>query len=84
LLEAGLLEPGQRLYLGERSRLSARILADGSLKVNGLRGSIHQVAKQLLAAPANGWQHWYYLDPETGTRRPIDALRQILREGTKA
>jgi DNA modification methylase len=79
LLEAGLLEPGQRLYLGEHSKLSARILADGSLKANGLRGSIHEVAKQLLAAPANGWQHWYYLDPDSGRRRPIDALRQILR-----
>ncbi|MEX2144151.1 MAG: DNA methyltransferase [Anaerolineales bacterium] len=80
LLEAGLLEPGQRLFLGERGRLSARILADGSLKASGLRGSIHEVAKQLLAAPANGWQHWYYLDPQSGQRRPIDALRQILRE----
>src|SRR3990170_9053045 len=80
LLEAGLLEPGQRLYLGESGRVSARILADGSLKANGLRGSIHEVAKQLLAAPANGWQHWYYLDADSGQRRPIDALRQILRE----
>ncbi|MEX1247419.1 MAG: site-specific DNA-methyltransferase [Anaerolineales bacterium] len=83
LLEAGLLEPGQRLYLGERSKLSARILADGSLKVNGVRGSIHEVAKHLLDAPANGWQHWYYLDPDSGQRRPIDALRNLIREGLK-
>ncbi len=83
LLEAGLLEPGQRLYLGEQGRVSARILADGSLKANRLRGSIHQVAKALLDAPANGWQHWYYVDPDSGQRRPIDDLRQILREGIK-
>jgi modification methylase len=84
LLEAGLLEAGQRLYLGEKGRQGARILADGSLSFNGRRGSIHQVAKEALAAPANGWQHWYYVDPDTGRRRPIDDLRQLLREGIKA
>lgn len=83
LLEAGLLEAGQRLYLGEKGRESARILADGSLKYNGSRGSIHQAARQALQGPANGWQHWYYVDPNTGRRRPIDDLRQLLREGTK-
>jgi site-specific DNA-methyltransferase (adenine-specific) len=83
LLEAGLLEPGQRLYLGARGKNSARILSDGSLKANGLRGSIHQVAKQLLSAPANGWEHWYYQDAMSGERRPINELRQILREATK-
>jgi modification methylase len=80
LLEAGLLEPGQRLYLGENSKTSARILADGSLKLNGYRGSIHQVAKEILSAPANGWEHWYYVDPENGKRRPINSLRKIVRE----
>lgn len=80
LLEAGLLEPGQRLYFGEEGKASARILVDGSLKLNGFRGSIHQVAKQLLEAPANGWEHWYYVDANSGQRRPINSLRQILRE----
>lgn len=83
LLEAGLLEPGQRLYLGEHGRVSARVLSDGSLKFNGRRGSIHQAAKEILDAPANGWEHWYYLDPLTGRRRPIDDLRQTLRQGIK-
>jgi len=84
LLEAGLLEPGQRLYFGENGKDSARVLADGSLKLNGFRGSIHQVAKEILEAPANGWQHWYYVDPDSGLRCSIDSLRQILREGMKA
>jgi modification methylase len=84
LLEAGLLEPGQRLYFGENGKDSARILADGSLKVNGLRGSIHQVAKEIMSAPANGWEHWYYVDPDSGKRRSINSLRQIVREGIKA
>lgn len=83
LLEAGLLEAGQRLYLGEKGRESARILADGSLKFNGRRGSIHQLAKDALDGPANGWQHWHYIDPDTGQRRPIDHLRQRLRQATK-
>jgi DNA modification methylase len=84
LLEAGLIEPGQRLYLGERGKLSARVLADGSLKTSTLRGSIHQVAKQLLEGPANGWEHWYYVDPRSGRRQPINDLRQLLRQGLKA
>jgi modification methylase len=82
LLEAGLLEPGQKLYLGEKSKQSARILADGSLRYNGSRGSIHQVAKQMLDGPANGWEHWYYVDAQSGQRRPIDDLRKMLREAT--
>lgn len=82
LLEAGLLEAGQRLYLGEKGRNSARILADGSLKYNGRRGSIHQVAKEALDGPANGWQHWFYVN-ERGIRKPIDDLRQIIRQGQK-
>jgi modification methylase len=80
LLEAGLLEAGQRLYLGERGKQSARILADGSLKANQLHGSIHQVAKQLLDGPANGWEHWYYVDPNSGQRRSINELRKIVRD----
>src|SRR3990172_2958215 len=80
LLEAGLLEPGQRLYFGENSQTAARVLSDGTLKLNGFRGSIHPVAKHLLEAPANGWEPWYYVDANSGQRRPINSLRQILRE----
>ena len=52
------------------------VLADGSLQCNGLRGSIHHVARELLRAPCNGWEHWFYLDTETGQRLAIDALRE--------
>lgn len=84
LLEAGLLEAGQRLYLGERGKVNARVMADGSIKANQLHGSIHQVAKQLLDGPANGWEHWYYVDPNSGQRRSINELRKLLREGMKS
>jgi modification methylase len=80
LLENDLLDAGQTLYLGETGQARARVLADGALKYNGRRGSIHQIAKHILNAPANGWQSWYYDDPATGQRRSIDELRQKIRE----
>jgi modification methylase len=76
LLAAGLLHPGQALYFGPTGDLAALIQADGSLRCGDLTGSIHQLARQLQNAPCNGWQVWHYLDPATGRRQPIDALRQ--------
>ncbi|MDH3943860.1 MAG: DNA methyltransferase [Anaerolineae bacterium] len=78
LLATGLVKPGQKLYLGEKSKQIARILANGRLQYNGHSGSIHQIAKQLKGGPANGWEHWYYRD--NGSRYPIDRLRQQVRE----
>jgi modification methylase len=79
LLERGLLQPGQVLYLGPRGEAQARILADGSLKWNSFNGSIHQVASRIKNAPCNGWEYWYYEDPGTGQRRVIDELRERIR-----
>ncbi len=79
LLENGLLKPGQTLYFGAHGDVTARIMADGSLEYDGKRGSIHQIARQILPGPTNGWQHWYYMDSETQERLPIDRLRQALR-----
>ena len=76
LLAAGLLHPGQSLYLGPTGDLTAVILADGALQRGSLTGSIHQLGRQLLQAPCNGWQVWHYLDLDTGRRLPIDTLRQ--------
>jgi modification methylase len=79
LLERGLLQPGQTLYLGPKGEAEAKILADGSLQWNGFVGSIHQVASRVKNAPCNGWEHWYYDDPRTGQRRVIDELRAVVR-----
>jgi site-specific DNA-methyltransferase (adenine-specific) len=76
LLESGLLLPGQTLYFGATSDLVATILADGSLQCDGQTGSIHQLGRQLMQAPCNGWQAWHYLDPASGARTPIDLLRR--------
>ena len=79
LLECGLLRPGQKLYLGERGRKTATVLADGQVRCRGVNGSIHQSARELNQAPGNGWESWYYVDPETGERKPLDRLREQLR-----
>jgi len=80
LLEAKLLEIGQRLYWGASGKRNALVLADGALKYNDRRGSIHQIAKHIQQAPANGWTEWHYEDAETGERRPIDDLRKKIRK----
>jgi modification methylase len=80
LVEAGLLAPGEEIYLGEGGEVSAVVLADGALKYNGRRASIHQIARQVRGKSCNGWHEWYYRDPESGELRKIDHLRRILRE----
>jgi site-specific DNA-methyltransferase (adenine-specific) len=75
LLETGLILPGQTLYLGAKGDIEAVVRADASILSGTLAGSIHKVAKQLLDAPANGWEKWYYAD-EHGQKHPIDRLRK--------
>ncbi|MDX1435443.1 MAG: DNA methyltransferase [Anaerolineales bacterium] len=79
LLAHDMLRPGQRLYLQANEERSACVLADGALEYDGRRGSIHQIAKEALGGPANGWRMWFYRDGKTGEMRPIDDLRQIYR-----
>jgi modification methylase len=79
LLERGMLEPGQVLYLGERGSETVEVLADGCVRHAILTGSIHKVASMLLKAPCNGWTHWYYQDADSEQRLPIDNLRERVR-----
>ncbi|MGA2820234.1 MAG: DNA methyltransferase [Anaerolineales bacterium] len=79
LIELGLLEPGTRLYLGEEGNVHARVLADGSLRWQDTRGSIHQVAQAVRGAPANGWEVWFFEDPRDRVRKPIHLLRETAR-----
>ncbi len=80
LLERGLLKPGQHLYFGKKGSVKATVLANGELKWGRLTGSIHEVGRSIQDTPCNGWEHWYYLDDETGEREVIDKLRQKVRE----
>jgi modification methylase len=75
LLEIGLIQPGQKLYLGKMGDTEAIVRADASLLCGEFSGSIHKVAKQVLGAPANGWEKWYYEDTQGG-KQPIDRLRK--------
>lgn len=76
LLEYGLLLPGQVLYFDQREDSPAIILSNGHIRYQEIIGSIHQVARAILNAPCNGWQHWYYRDASTGQMVVIDQLRQ--------
>ena len=76
LVESGMIQPGQTLYFGRTGDLAATVLANGSLSHAGGTGSIHQVGREIKQAPCNGWEHWYFVDPESGERIVIDVLRE--------
>ena len=84
LLENGWIKPGQTLYFGKSGERSAQVLANGTLQYADITGSIHKVGREILNAPCNGWEHWYFIDENTGKRVAIDALReQYLQEASK-
>lgn len=79
LIENGML-PAGAILTDSQKRYKAQVCADGSLKVNKYRGSIHKVGAALQNAPScNGWTYWHYEEKE-GDYKPIDALRSRLRE----
>ncbi len=80
LVEHGLIKPGKKLYFHNKEEFVAEVMADGSLKLNGQRGSIHQIARKLQPGPVNGWLIWYYQDDQNGSRYPVDRLRQNYKE----
>jgi modification methylase len=79
LLEEGLLQPGDTLYLN-RNGHAAKVAGDGTLRSGELSGSIHAVGAALLGVPTlNGWEHWFYRDSASGELLAIDNLREKLR-----
>lgn len=79
LVESGALKPGQTLYFLDKPGVQASVRADGSINCDGILGSIHQVGRQLMNAPCNGWEHWLY-EESGGERLPIDRLRKAYLE----
>lgn len=78
VLELGMLRPGEALY-DAKARISAQIMADGSLLWDGCRGSIHAIgAKAQGRAACNGWTYWHFEKPKAGLA-PIDLLRAEVR-----
>ena len=81
LVEAGFIQPGQKLYFQRDPQKVAYVRPDGKLKLaaDGFEGSIHQVGKHLLGGrPCNGWEHWYF--QRDGQWLPLDALREEYRQ----
>ena len=80
LLQAGLLAEGDLLY-HKSSRTTATVLANGSIRSGAETGSIHSLAARVSArGPSNGWQDWLYRDHETAELRPLNDLRERLRQ----
>ena len=76
LVELGIIKPGTNIF-DNKKKITAKILADGSIKHNQSEGSIHKVAATILGAEScNGWTYWHY--NLNGSVVPIDHLRQRL------
>ena len=76
LVELGIIKPGTNIF-DNKKKITARIMADGSIKHNQAEGSIHKVAATILGAEScNGWTYWHC--DINGRIHPIDYLRQRL------
>ena len=76
LVELGIIKPGTTIF-DNKKKISAKIMADGSIKHAQTEGSIHKVAATILGAEScNGWTYWHY--NLNGNVVPIDHLRQRL------
>ncbi len=73
LVERGVLPPGT--LLSDRTRrVQAVVVADGSIRVGAIQGSIHKVGAQVQHAPScNGWTFWHV--EREGGLVAIDVLR---------
>ena len=59
LVEQGVIPPGAVLT-DSRGRYKATVKIDGSVKINGLSGSIHQMGAKIQGLPScNGWDFWH-------------------------
>ncbi len=76
LVELGIIKPGTNIF-DNKKKITAKIMADGSIKHNQAEGSIHKVAANILGAEScNGWTFWHC--DINGRTYPIDYLRQRL------
>ena len=74
VVELGLLPEGAVLTDRMR-RVTATVVADGTIRSGGHQGSIHKVGAAVTNAPScNGWTFWHF--ERDGVLVPIDALRE--------
>jgi modification methylase len=75
IVERGLLAPGTVLTDRMR-RVRAVVVADGSVKVGELQGSIHKMGAAAQNTPTcNGWMFWHF--ERDGALVAIDELRRV-------
>jgi modification methylase len=75
LVERGVLPPGTKLTDRTR-RVEAVVVADGTIRVGPLQGSIHKIGAEVQHAPAcNGWLFWHV--ERDGALVAIDTLRNL-------
>ena len=59
LVEQGIIPPGAVLT-DSKERYKATVKIDGSVKINGISGSIHQIGAKIQGLPScNGWDFWH-------------------------
>ena len=76
LVERGVVQAGSVLT-DRGQRVSAIVMADGTLQCGPYRGSIHQVGAAVQNAPScNGWTFWY-IEKAVGLV-PLDSFRERL------
>ena len=65
LVEQGIIPPGAVLT-DKKERFKAKVTVDGSIKVNNISGSIHQVGAEREGWPScNGWDFWHFKNKST-------------------
>ena len=80
IVERGLLPAGSVLV--DRTRaVRAVVVADGTVKVGELQGSIHKIGAAVQNAPScNGWTFWHF--ERDGVLVAIDELRRVMPEAS--
>ena len=73
LIEAGLIKPGEKLLLKDKKH-KAEVLANGTIVLGDISGSIHSVSAQVLGKTSNnGWTFWFV--ERDNNLKSIDELR---------
>ena len=77
LVEQGIIPPGAVLT-DKKERYKATVSIDGTLKLKGLSGSIHQLGAKVQGLPScNGWDFWHIKQESKSTL--LDSVRSKYR-----
>ncbi len=78
LVEQGLIPPGSILS-DSKNKFKAKVKIDGTITIDNIKGSIHQVSASLQGLPnCNGWDYWHLI--ENKDKMSIDQIRTQYRD----